>query len=233
MTVPFLPFESNLAPEKFCPICNLFKPHADYYRSVSKKDGLSTYCKSCDSVRRKANYQANHERELDGAKRRREEHPERVAHYNKKRRSDPVKRAENLERARQHYQKNAARLREYRRKYYQEHKPEIAVYLTEYRRKHLSRILAYNAVYSYRTKHAGGKFTKGEFTDMCKFFEDKCLCCGKVVKLEADHVIPIVQGGTNDISNIQPLCRSCNASKSDKAIDYRLQWHPWREEAGS
>lgn len=53
----------------------------------------------------------------------------------------------------------------------------------------------------------------------------KCLCCGLgeslLVKLEADHVLPVSLGGTNHPDNIQPLCRMCNASKGAKHIDYR------------
>ena len=50
-----------------------------------------------------------------------------------------------------------------------------------------------------------------------------CACCGNIepnIKLEEDHVVPLSKGGSNSISNIQPLCRSCNASKHDKTISY-------------
>jgi 5-methylcytosine-specific restriction endonuclease McrA len=68
---------------------------------------------------------------------------------------------------------------------------------------------------------AGGYFTSEEWFTLCFAVGFKCLCCGKKRKLEADHVIPIIMGGTSWIWNIQPLCRGCNAKKSDKYIDYR------------
>jgi 5-methylcytosine-specific restriction endonuclease McrA len=34
--------------------------------------------------------------------------------------------------------------------------------------------------------------------------------------LEVDHILPLSQGGTNDLSNLQTLCRRCNRRKRDR-----------------
>ena len=44
----------------------------------------------------------------------------------------------------------------------------------------------------------------------------KCLCCKKeTIKntdFEAGHVLSVFHGGTNEIDNLRPICRPCNAS---------------------
>ena len=42
-----------------------------------------------------------------------------------------------------------------------------------------------------------------------------CQCCGGYQYLEYDHISPYSCGGSNDVSNIQLLCRKCNRSKSN------------------
>lgn len=67
----------------------------------------------------------------------------------------------------------------------------------------------------------GGRMTGEEWVALKAEFGNVCVCCGASGKLEADHVIPVVQGGTGDVENIQPLCRRCNAAKHATAVDYR------------
>lgn len=40
-----------------------------------------------------------------------------------------------------------------------------------------------------------------------------CLRCGTDSDLTIDHIHPVALGGTNHPSNLQTLCRSCNAGK--------------------
>jgi 5-methylcytosine-specific restriction protein A len=43
-----------------------------------------------------------------------------------------------------------------------------------------------------------------------------CRSCGASADLSIDHVLPISKGGTNDLTNLQTLCRPCNVRKGAK-----------------
>ena len=49
----------------------------------------------------------------------------------------------------------------------------------------------------------------------------KCLSCGRSARedrvlLEVDHIIPRSRGGSDDMINLQTLCKKCNIGKSNK-----------------
>lgn len=67
----------------------------------------------------------------------------------------------------------------------------------------------------------GGHHTQQEWRDLCAKYNQRCLACGQRLPLTKDHIVPVHLGGSDDISNIQPLCRSCNSSKNARIIDYR------------
>jgi len=52
----------------------------------------------------------------------------------------------------------------------------------------------------------------------------RCKCCGKIagdgVELQVDHIQPVAKGGTNDLQNLQTLCRECNSGKRTETVDF-------------
>lgn len=54
------------------------------------------------------------------------------------------------------------------------------------------------------------------FNELLHKYNFKCVCCGSKEKLSVDHIKPVSKGGTDDITNLQILCKSCNSSKGAK-----------------
>ena len=47
----------------------------------------------------------------------------------------------------------------------------------------------------------------------------KCVECGasnKETRLHIDHIVPVAQGGSDELDNLQTLCEDCNLAKSDR-----------------
>lgn len=75
---------------------------------------------------------------------------------------------------------------------------------------------------STRRKSERGAEWKHTFEEWIKLkekYNHTCLWCWKIepnIKLTRDHIIPLSEWWNNYISNIQPLCRSCNSRKWKK-----------------
>ena len=41
----------------------------------------------------------------------------------------------------------------------------------------------------------------------------RCRHCGSAKELQVDHIIPLAYGGTNESTNLQTLCKTCNNAK--------------------
>ena len=67
-----------------------------------------------------------------------------------------------------------------------------------------------------------GTHTQEEWIQMLEYYGNSCVKCGSTgSNIVKDHIIPIYQGGSDSILNIQPLCQSCNSSKGPENKDYR------------
>lgn len=107
------------------------------------------------------------------------------------------------------------------KKWYEEHREERLVQCATWAKQNQDKknIHAHNR--RAKLKNCGGKFSSDDWKFLCKLARSRCLSCGIESKLTIDHIIPIELSGQNVITNIQPLCRSCNSKKHIGIVDYR------------
>lgn len=193
----------SIPPLKRCIKCGVDKPLDQFRRGQKCADGYRGQCKACLSIIAREYKQRpgvkEHLRASDKAYLARPE----VREHAKKRERDRWK--------------NDAGLREYKRVYIRERYRNN----DDHKRKQKAHSLAGAHRRRARKEANGGTHSAREWRDLCAKYNHRCLCCGEAKPLTIDHVVPLVDGGTNDISNIQPLCLDCNLRKHAQTIDYR------------
>ena len=80
-----------------------------------------------------------------------------------------------------------------------------------------------------------GRHTPDEWLAMQAIFGGCVACETPAEELHGgaclkDHIVPLYQGGSDGIDNIQPMCRNCNSRKGADTTDFRdLRVPDWRE----
>lgn len=121
--------------------------------------------------------------------------------------------------------------KKYSKQYYQDNREKLLEYQVNWRQENKEQFKGYMRTAYLRRKEADGITTSEQWQAIIDFYcpDNKCLACGKTFnseviedKLTQDHVIPVSKGGSNWPENMQPICYSCNCSKSDvHETDYR------------
>jgi 5-methylcytosine-specific restriction endonuclease McrA len=93
----------------------------------------------------------------------------------------------------------------------------------QWRKNNYERVLSLNRKRRALKFLAVGTHTLGEWLNLKAQYNWTCPCCRiaepKIVLTE-DHIVPLSKGGSDNIENIQPLCRSCNSKKHTNIIKY-------------
>ena len=192
--------------------------------TINPKHYHGNPCKKCgDTLRYKSNYSCVKCNRAYGLKWKRE-------NYERKIKNDRLWRKNNLEKAieatRKWFKKNPERHREYAREFRKRNPESARASVNRWRKANPQ-----NSQVRHNRRRArlhGNKSEPYDFKAICDHYDNRCLKCGKRKPLTVDHILPISKGGPDIASNIQPLCLSCNSSKSTKHIDYRPDTGPLR-----
>jgi 5-methylcytosine-specific restriction endonuclease McrA len=208
---------------KVCKECGLTKELSEFYVSATNQDGRWGKCKLCVRTR---------------AQKYRREHLEQYAQLEKARANLPHR----IEARRNYQEEHKEEISEYKKRWAAENEESVSASKRKHYELNRDEIIARsknwaesnpekvrkaktNNIRKRRAaRHASrGNFTVEEFEELCESYGNRCLACGNTeAVLEADHVVPLTRGGSDNISNIQPLCGSFNRTKFVNIIDFRL-----------
>lgn len=191
---------------KRCTKCGETKLLNEFYPHAKSKNGLRKQCKICDSAYQKEKRIVNPEKAHDYDHQYRETHRE-----------------EFLQSLRKSYQNHKNKRLEDARIYRIEHPDRVAAASRKWRKNHPEAVIAIQHARESKIIGNGGRYSALQWKALVNYYspDNICLACKKNNKSTVDHVIPLKLGGTNNPSNLQPLCLSCNSRKHKKTIDYR------------
>lgn len=203
------------------------QPVTEFYLNRGRpKDRYNSHCKSCfrryyeDNqeklrLQRTERYRIHKEKNKERLKVNKEKTPRNIKEYYQDNREKIIEQSLN------NYRANLEQRKEGQRRWQKENREYLSMRRRERRRENPEVMYAQRHRRRARKLGNGGSYTAEEWQALCAFYDYRCLCCKEQKPLTVDHVIPISKGGSSDISNLQPLCRSCNSSKHDNTIDYR------------
>lgn len=188
---------------KTCARCGTLKPLYEFSpRSKGSADGYRQICKACQAAQ---------------SQKWRDAHPEHRERKNKRQREWVAKNREEFN----------ARRRAYHKDYYQRNQDRLRIVNAEnqrhWRQTNPALVRADRQAQRARSRYKDGSasFKASEWLALCAHYGNRCLRCGQALPLTPDHIVPVSQGGSNTIDNIQPLCHLCNSQKGAGTTDYR------------
>ena len=129
------------------------------------------------------------------------------------------KRIQEMERNR--YQKNREKILKQKKDWREKNKEKVKFWRKRYLLNHPEYKQWKKRKRRAREKNAEGNFTYKDWLKKKEEFNFQCAFCKESepkIKLTIDHIIPLSKNGTNYISNIQPLCFTCNIKKNNKIL---------------
>ena len=210
-----------------CSVCGVSKPYEEYHLELRVKNRRAARCKDCG-------IKYNREYRLDNK--------DKVRAYSKEivqpRTIDKYKTDEDFRdkiraKNRASYARNAEKRKATVRAYAAANKEKIAKDKKVYRSlpENLAKANAKSAIYradpknkpilalrsgnyARRKYNAEGTATREQIQARIDYYSGNCWICHNPGK-ELDHVKPLSKGGSGWPANLRPICRSCNARKSN------------------
>lgn len=219
---------------KRCTKCNKEKPITDFNKHKRYKSGYRSDCKSCNyiyyqenkeriSIVTKVYYEANKEKIAKYHKVWYEANKEHVAKINKayteanKEKIDAY-RKDWLEKNREHHRSLTKAWREENREHFNAN-------IREWKKANPELVRKYDRDRRLKKRNTVGDHTVSDIRNLFSLQKGKCAVCKTSISkgYHVDHIVALVNGGSNDKYNLQLLCAPCNLNKNRKDHIYFMQ----------
>lgn len=127
---------------KRCSGCGVVKSLDSYSRNRTRPDGHTSWCKECESARKRRYREKNRDKVLEGKRRYYEENRDKVLDYHRRYREE--NRDKLLEHKRRYHWENRDKLLERKRRYYEENRDKIEERYRRYREENLEYVSRQN-----------------------------------------------------------------------------------------
>lgn len=182
---------------KKCNKCGVEKPHAEFSKRKSTKDGLNYTCKACNREYYKKWHEENKEYKREYDRKYCEENKEHRREYTKKWR-----------------EKNP----EYKKNWYEQNKEQALKSQKKWAKNNPHTVRATGQRRRARKKGATVGLTDNERLAL-QILTEECILLGPGWHL--DHIVPLSKGGKHHPDNLQIVRASYNQSKYDKIFNTR------------
>jgi 5-methylcytosine-specific restriction endonuclease McrA len=206
---------------KKCTKCGEVKPLDQFYKFKLGKLRRQAECKPCSDARRRAFAKTRREAERESRRLWAKNNPDKAKLSKAISRAKPEQRARMRKYSAAWYAENRDRLRPVRAAWYQEtyedRKPLYAQYQAN------RRALLRGAV---------GSHSLGEIWALYAKQRGHCATCSESLdgSFDRDHIVPLIAGGDNYITNIQLLCALCNRRKGARSMEEFLKTRSLKKE---
>ncbi len=186
---------------KVCTKCNEEKVITEFNRKKASNDGHRPECRKCHSISNRIYVSLNKERQAAAVKK----------WYDANREHERVM-------SKAHYEANKERVAIRGKKYREENKERVASKNKRWSEANKDKCASYRRARRARKQEATGSHTIDDINNLFKLQRKKCASCNKSISkyYEVDHIVALVNGGSDDKHNLQLLCMTCNRSKGSK-----------------
>ena len=206
-----------MAITKVCTKCKETKSLSEFYKNKRGLHGCRSDCRNChnkDSVARVAQWRLNHPDQRNANDRRYRER-------NREKCREAIRKS-----YKKYYGKYVQRIYQWRT----ENPDKVKAIYQRYKKNNRAKVYAWNNNRRARLASIEGNLTPNEWQTILEMYEHRCVYCYQELDHPTqEHIVPIVEGGRHDESNVVPACKSCNSKKGSRSLlrylyKERLNW---------